>query len=346
MDSIYPDALDGYSQLPLIIDGTTAIDASSINAMRSAIVAIEAELGISPKGEYSNVGSRITALEASGDLSSEVDALEVAVAALLEASGDLSSEVDALEAAVAALLEASGDLSSEVDALEAAVAALEAAALSVTSPASEELVKFLDATGTAITGSGITVNASGEVRIPGDVLMSAGKTLIVGNRRHYGSANTAPTSPLPVHGDSYFDTGISQEMYWDANRSSWLSVQTFELDFGRNGSVPKGGFFRTTDSKAMSATLGEYALNNGMITQITLTRDAPITTPWEVYYTVVRNGTTIAAELQLSGAVTSGLTGLSGVFNAGEVISVKVNSTSPNDSTPGTIGKVYYKWRK
>lgn len=63
--SIYPDAIDGYAQLPLVIDTVTRVDAVTVNRLRSAIINIETELGVLPSGEeYDTVRGRLDALEA------------------------------------------------------------------------------------------------------------------------------------------------------------------------------------------------------------------------------------------------------------------------------------------
>lgn len=62
--SIYPDAIDGYSQLPLVVDTVTRVDAISVNRLRSAIINIERELGVLPSGSnYDTVKERLDALE-------------------------------------------------------------------------------------------------------------------------------------------------------------------------------------------------------------------------------------------------------------------------------------------
>lgn len=63
--SIYPDSIDGYSQLPLVVDNITRIDAVTVNRLRSAILNIENELGINPSGAtYDTVALRLDAIEA------------------------------------------------------------------------------------------------------------------------------------------------------------------------------------------------------------------------------------------------------------------------------------------
>jgi len=64
--SIYPEALDGYAQLPLVVDTITPVDAKSVNRLRSAIVNLEQTLGITPQGSYQDV---VTRLDDIGDTS-------------------------------------------------------------------------------------------------------------------------------------------------------------------------------------------------------------------------------------------------------------------------------------
>jgi hypothetical protein len=61
--SVYPNAIDGYAQLPLTVDNVTRVDAVTVNRLRSAIVNIEAELGVLPSGSYDTVVARLDALE-------------------------------------------------------------------------------------------------------------------------------------------------------------------------------------------------------------------------------------------------------------------------------------------
>lgn len=61
--SIYPDGIDGYAQLPLVIDNVTEINAVTVNRLRSAIVNIENELGTQPSGDFKTVRLRLDYLE-------------------------------------------------------------------------------------------------------------------------------------------------------------------------------------------------------------------------------------------------------------------------------------------
>jgi hypothetical protein len=59
----YPNAIDGYSSIPIVVDQITEINAITVNVLRSAIIAIEQELGTLPKGDYDSVRDRLDALE-------------------------------------------------------------------------------------------------------------------------------------------------------------------------------------------------------------------------------------------------------------------------------------------
>ena len=61
--SIYPDAIDGYAQLPLAIDNVTRVDAVTVNRLRCAIINIENELGVLPSGVFDTVRVRLDGLE-------------------------------------------------------------------------------------------------------------------------------------------------------------------------------------------------------------------------------------------------------------------------------------------
>jgi len=60
--SQYPQILDDNSTIPLATDNVTQISASTVNNLRSAILAIEAELGTDPSSVYSSVKDRLDAM--------------------------------------------------------------------------------------------------------------------------------------------------------------------------------------------------------------------------------------------------------------------------------------------
>jgi hypothetical protein len=66
--SIYPNAIDGYAQLPLQVDKRSPVNAESVNRLRSAVVNLENTLGVAPQssdiyGEFDDVDARLVNLE-------------------------------------------------------------------------------------------------------------------------------------------------------------------------------------------------------------------------------------------------------------------------------------------
>ena len=67
--SIYPNAIDGYAQIPLAVDGQSPINASGVNRLRSAIINIENAIGVAPflseeYGSFPTVAKRLDGLDA------------------------------------------------------------------------------------------------------------------------------------------------------------------------------------------------------------------------------------------------------------------------------------------
>lgn len=66
--SIYPSAIDGYQQLPLLVDGVSPVRADDLNRYRSGIINIETTLGVAPQisdefGAYNDVGARLDGID-------------------------------------------------------------------------------------------------------------------------------------------------------------------------------------------------------------------------------------------------------------------------------------------
>ena len=62
--SKYPNSIDSTTELPISTNLVTPVSAEVVNRLRSAIIAIEQELGVNPSGEYSTVKSRLDAIVA------------------------------------------------------------------------------------------------------------------------------------------------------------------------------------------------------------------------------------------------------------------------------------------
>jgi hypothetical protein len=66
--SIYPKAIDGYAQIPLVVDKKSPINAESVNRLRSGLINIEKAIGVAPEfsdeyGSFPDFASRIDNLE-------------------------------------------------------------------------------------------------------------------------------------------------------------------------------------------------------------------------------------------------------------------------------------------
>lgn len=62
----YPGQIDTSNELPIATDNVTPVKAEVVNRLRSAIIAIESELGVNPSSTFSTVKARIDALESTG----------------------------------------------------------------------------------------------------------------------------------------------------------------------------------------------------------------------------------------------------------------------------------------
>ena len=73
MSTVYPNGIDSNTTIPQTIDLITPVKADVVNNLRSAVLAIEAELGIDPSREYANVRDRLDFLENFGGARGRID---------------------------------------------------------------------------------------------------------------------------------------------------------------------------------------------------------------------------------------------------------------------------------
>lgn len=204
---------------------------------------------------------------------------------------------------------------------------------------------YLLATG-ARAGATSQAQSFGALGILADLIVeaTANAGVSIAGQRHFGSLASAPApAGGAVHGDRYFDTTIAREMYYDdlaatGNRGKWLSVETFELEFNRNGNVGGGAYFRRG--------FPIMALGRGF----TMKYDATV-----VEFEYARQDTSAAAFdlIDQTGTVlvnfpTSALNGSSITLDAdasqGDILAVRnaPGSTTINDGT----GKFIARWRR
>lgn len=153
----------------------------------------------------------------------------------------------------------------------------------------------------------------------------------------YPPSATDPSDGRELAGDRYFNTAIGKWMTYDDGRSKWLSEDSVVIQFGRNGDVVAGEYYRGVNGLLLSATSGYPALWDGTIVALGYTRSDTDAATFEV----VEDGSAIA-ELASSAAVGTDVT-LDGDFSAGGVISLR-NKTGGN-TTSDVQCWITLRWR-
>ncbi len=102
---------------------------------------------------------------------------------------------------------------------------------------------------------------------------TANNGVVVNTIRNYGKLGTDPAiGPAATDGDTYYNTALRMPMVYDGLRSKWMSVESNEFTFGRNGHTAVGQYYRTVDGRVMSSTLGWYAIRSGTVVSLAYTR--------------------------------------------------------------------------
>lgn len=260
---------------------------------------------------YVNQGTRWNSITNSGTLNSAGDYFQPA------AGGDLSGTMP--DPAVAAITETSGPTQLVIGAI-----------------ADGELLTRSGATLVGTTASGV---AGPGASVDKGIAVwdgTGGATLADSGLRNYGASATDPTTPSPADGDTYYNTALNMHMNYDGSRSKWLSRETAEITFNRNGNTGAGAYYRV-GARAMAANRGRTAEWNGTVVSISYTRNDVDAATFEV----AAGGTSIAT---LASAANTGSTVTSdGDFSQGDVLSVRNQAGS--NVTRHVIGFVRLKWR-
>jgi hypothetical protein len=149
--------------------------------------------------------------------------------------------------------------------------------------------------------------------------------------------NAFDPSESPADGDQYFNTTLGMEMRYDDTRSKWLSTETSEIPFNRQGNTGAGAYYRMGE-RAMGTNRGRRAEWNGTVVSLTYTQQNATTTTFEV----TSNGSGVAT-LATGGATSGADVTLDGDFSSGTIIGVK--NQSGGATTRHVIGFVRIKWR-
>lgn len=119
--SKYPEYIDTYSQLPLVIDKVSTIDAVTVNRLRDAIINIETELGTLPSGDFDSVKDRLNDLEnnISTIVESDITDIQSDIIVVQSDITDVQSDITDVQSDIT-------DILSNISSLESSIALLEA----------------------------------------------------------------------------------------------------------------------------------------------------------------------------------------------------------------------------
>lgn len=208
----------------------------------------------------------------------------------------------------------------------------------------EALARWDGATGTLIQNSNVLLTDAGNMTFAGGTTLSvdnvaqatAGNGVVVNTIRNYGKAMANPTVPAPTDGDIYYNTALRMQMSYDGLRAKWLSVESNEFHFGRNGTTLDGAYYRAADGRVMSDVLGWYAVRSGTVVSLGYTRSDSDAATFEV----TADGATIAS-------VPSSATGgrdivLNGDFTFGQVLAAR--NQAGGNTTSNVVAYIRVRW--
>lgn len=150
----------------------------------------------------------------------------------------------------------------------------------------------------AVDGNPLTTQTAGAPPVWDDIIAvdtitesTANNGVLVNGIRNYGKLATDPAvGPAPTDGDTYYNTSLRMQMAYDGIRGKWLSVESTSFQFGRDGNVQAGQYYRAADGRVMSDTLGWFAERSGTVVSLTWTR----TNAASITYDIVHDGISIA----------------------------------------------------
>jgi len=152
-----------------------------------------------------------------------------------------------------------------------------------------------------------------------------------------GSGPPAATGSGFQDGDKFYDQDLDMEMRYDGTRAKWLSVESFYIQFGRQGNNGAGVYYRAVDGQVMSSTNGYVAPYDGTIVGAGYTRDDSDAATFEF----VEGGTNRAT---LASAAQAGkANNLDGNFSADGVLAAR--NASGGNATTDVIGWFKVKFR-
>ena len=145
------------------------------------------------------------------------------------------------------------------------------------------------------------------------------------------------SDPIPPDPKLYFNSVLKRLMYYDNDRSKYLTIECISWQVGEEGETPPGAYFKGLDGRALSATLGYVAGFNGSLVGLVLSRNDSDAASLEVQV----NGS-VGATVTSSSTTTIDM-GLDVIFNQGDVLSVKNADSSVAMSDSQIL--LFMRWR-
>jgi len=196
----------------------------------------------------------------------------------------------------------------------------------------------------AVAGNPLTTQTAGSPPVWDNAIAvntisesTASNGVVVNTVRNYGKSATNPVAPAPTDGDIYYNTALRMSMTYDGLRSKWLSTESCEFHFGRDGNTPSGAYYRAADGRVMSATLGWLAVRSGTVVSLGYTR----TDSDSATFDIVADGASITT---IGSSATSGRdVTLNADFTFNQVLAA-LNQAGSN-TTSNVIAYLRVKWR-
>jgi len=157
-------------------------------------------------------------------------------------------------------------------------------------------------------------------------------------RRNYGVLVSDPVGTTPGAGDYYYNSSLQMEMQYDSLRSKWLSVESTQFTFGRDGNTMIGQYYRSSaDGRVMSDTIGWQAVRSGTVVSLGFTRSDTSSATFEI----VADGTGIG---EVSTSAASGRdVSLDADFTFNQILAARNKSTG--DTTRNVVAWIRVRWR-
>lgn len=165
---------------------------------------------------------------------------------------------------------------------------------------------------------------------------TAGDTLDDVGLRDYGASATDPVAPAPGDGDTYRNTALDMQMYYDGTRAKWLG-DSAQIAFGRAGNVGSGAYYRGIDRRSFSATNGRDARHNGTVVALEYTRNDTDAATFEA------TAAGVAVATLASSATSGSSSALDGDFAQGQVLGAR--NQAGGNTTSQTMGWITIRWR-